>query len=92
MQVLQSFMTVRTFFFTTIHNSNPLHLPPSFQISAEHAALTRSLVERAMSVSSLLLGFHIDFSKLASSHVSSGQKEILDLSHRLSELEGYIRQ
>lgn len=61
-------------------------------ISAEHAALTRSLVERAMSVSSLLLGFHIDFSKLASSHVSIGQKEILDLSHRLSELEGYIRQ
>jgi len=45
-----------------------------------------------MSVSSLLLGFHVEFSKLASSHVSSGQKEILDLSHRLSELEGYIRQ
>ena len=91
MQVLQSFMTVRTFFF---YNSSQLEslTSPSFQISAEHAALTRSLVERAMSVSSLLLGFHIDFSKLASSHVSSGQKEILDLSHRLSELEGYIRQ
>lgn len=90
MQVLQSFMTVRTFLqpFTT----RIPYLPPSFQISAEHAALTRSLVERAMSVSSLMVGFHVDFSKLASSHVSSGQKEILDLSHRLSELKGYIRQ
>ena len=92
MQVLQSFMTVRTFFFYNYSQLESLTSLPSFQISAEHAALTRSLVERAMSVSSLLLGFHIDFSKLASSHVSSGQKEILDLSHRLSELEGYIRQ
>ncbi|KAF8809624.1 hypothetical protein BYT27DRAFT_7093581 [Phlegmacium glaucopus] len=60
-------------------------------ISAEHAALTRSLVERTIRVNTLLSGFSNEFAKLVSRHPISGQKEMCDLSLRVSELEKHIQ-
>jgi len=60
-------------------------------ISAEHAALTISLIERTTRLSTLLAGFSNDFAKLVSRHPISGQKEMCDLSLRMSELEKHIQ-
>jgi len=60
-------------------------------ISAEHAALTRSLVERTMRLSTLLAGFSNEFAKFVSRHPITGQKEMCNLSLRMSELEKHIQ-
>ncbi|KAF8219636.1 hypothetical protein L208DRAFT_1338840 [Tricholoma matsutake] len=61
-------------------------------ISAEHAALTRALVANASKFNNVLNSFHIDFLKLTSQRTASGQRELRDLSQKLSELEGCTRQ
>jgi len=60
-------------------------------ISAEHAALTRSLIERTTRLSTLLAGFSNEFAKLVSRQPISGQKEMCNLSLRMSELEKHIQ-
>jgi hypothetical protein len=43
-------------------------------------------------MSAQLVAFLNEFTKLASRHAASGQKEMCDLSLRLSELQNYVQQ
>ncbi|KAF8153200.1 hypothetical protein B0H34DRAFT_722612 [Crassisporium funariophilum] len=74
------------------HNESLQVLQSYMTISSEHAACTRSLVERTMRLSALFNGFTTEFSKLVSRHALSGQKEMCDLSHRILELENHVQQ
>jgi len=65
---------------------------PISYAEAEHAAFIRTLVERIFRMSARLVAFLNEFTKLASRHAASGQKEMCDLSLRLSELQNYVQQ
>jgi len=90
LQVLQSYMAVRDTQLVIMTHFSELTKP--LQISAEHAAYTRSLVERTFRMSAHLVTFLTEFTKLASRHAASGQKEMYDLSLRLSELQHTVHQ
>lgn len=74
------------------YNENLQVMQSYMAISAEHAAYTRSLVERIFRLSAQLVAFLNEFTKLASRHAASGQKEMCDLSMRLSELQNHVQQ
>jgi hypothetical protein len=61
-------------------------------ISADHAALTRNLVGNALKFNNSLNIFHTEFLKFASQKVTAGQRELRELSQKLTDLEGGIRQ
>ncbi|KAF9463275.1 hypothetical protein BDZ94DRAFT_1259539 [Collybia nuda] len=61
-------------------------------ISADHANLTRALASHAMKFNNSLNAFHTDFLKSVSQRANSGQRELRDLSQKLSDLESHIRQ
>lgn len=62
------------------------------QISADHAALTRNLVGNAMKFNNSLNAFNTEFARFASRRVTSGQRELRDLSQKLADLENNIQQ
>ncbi|TEB26864.1 hypothetical protein FA13DRAFT_1737070 [Coprinellus micaceus] len=62
-------------------------------ISAEHAATTRSLVERTVALVQHMVAFHTEISKMVTRRQScAGRQEAYDLATKLSELEGSVRQ
>ncbi|CAA7269934.1 unnamed protein product [Cyclocybe aegerita] len=61
-------------------------------ISAEQAALSRSLIERVFRLSAQIIAFLTEFTRLATHRATSGQKEMSDLAQRLSELETQMQQ
>ncbi|KAL0946185.1 hypothetical protein HGRIS_012446 [Hohenbuehelia grisea] len=88
LQVLQSFMGVslpRTPLVASIHLFQ-------IKVSSDHAALTRSLAENVLKLNSSLSGFHTGFTRFAASRVSSGQTELRNLRHKISELETELKQ
>ncbi|KAF8955056.1 hypothetical protein BDZ97DRAFT_346051 [Flammula alnicola] len=73
------------------YNENLQVLQSYMTISAEHAALTRTMVDRISRFSVHLVAFVTEFTNLATRHAMSGQKEMCELSQRLSELDGQIQ-
>ncbi|KAL0579932.1 hypothetical protein V5O48_002103 [Marasmius crinis-equi] len=61
-------------------------------ISSDHAAFTYTLAENALRVTSKLNTFHTEFAKNSCQGDTSGQKELRDLTYKLSELEGVVEQ
>ncbi|KAJ2914954.1 hypothetical protein MD484_g5441, partial [Candolleomyces efflorescens] len=62
------------------------------KISAEHAALTRTLLDRALAFLHQMVTFHAELAKLVSRQSASGQKEIHELAVKLSDLEAQVAQ
>ncbi|KAF5348827.1 hypothetical protein D9756_009805 [Leucocoprinus leucothites] len=60
-------------------------------ISADHANHIRSLVEHAMRLSAVLASFHTEFAKFTSLQTKMGQKELRELSGKIHELDGIMR-
>lgn len=61
-------------------------------ISAEHAANTRTLVERALSLVQQMVAFHTEVAKLLTRRLTDGQKEVYTLAAQLSEMATQVRQ
>jgi hypothetical protein len=73
------------------HNESLQVLQSYMSISAENAALTGSLVERAFRLSARLVVYVTELTKLVSQNTVSGQQEMWDLSQRLSELDTQVQ-
>ncbi|KAJ7624980.1 hypothetical protein DFH06DRAFT_745053 [Mycena polygramma] len=68
------------------------HVLQSFMtISAEQAALTFKLVEKAVNLNSMLCNFHTEISRATSQRASSGQRELQDLSQKISLLQKNVQ-
>ncbi|KAJ2925308.1 hypothetical protein H1R20_g11732, partial [Candolleomyces eurysporus] len=61
-------------------------------ISAEHAALTRTLLDRALAFLQQMVAFHAELAKLVSRQSTTGQREIYELAVKLSDLEAQVGQ
>ncbi|KAG5649430.1 hypothetical protein H0H81_003917 [Sphagnurus paluster] len=61
-------------------------------ISADHASITRNLAGNAMKFNHALNTFHTDFLKFVSERAVTGQRELRELSQKLTELESEVRQ
>ncbi|KDR77315.1 hypothetical protein GALMADRAFT_139308 [Galerina marginata CBS 339.88] len=73
------------------HNESLQVLQSYMSISAEHAALTRTLTDRVFRLSARMVVFVTEFTKLVGRHAVSGQQEMWDLSQRLSELDNQVQ-
>ncbi|KAJ7135436.1 hypothetical protein C8R43DRAFT_894099 [Mycena crocata] len=68
-----------------------IHVLQSYMtISAEQAALTFQLVERAVKLNSVLSNFHTDIARATSQRASSGQRELPDLVKKIVLLQTNI--
>ncbi|KAJ3515614.1 hypothetical protein NLJ89_g1653 [Agrocybe chaxingu] len=75
------------------HQAESLQVLQTYMsISAEQAALSRSLVERVFRLSAQIIAFLTEFTRLATHRATSGRKEMSDLAQRLSELETQMQQ
>ncbi|KXN84019.1 hypothetical protein AN958_00578 [Leucoagaricus sp. SymC.cos] len=61
-------------------------------ISADHANFIRSIVEHAMRLGAVLASFHMEFAKFTSMQTKMGQKELRELSGKIHELDGIMRE
>ncbi|KAF8902623.1 hypothetical protein CPB84DRAFT_1775843 [Gymnopilus junonius] len=76
---------------STHHNESLQVLQSYMSISAEHAALTRSLVERTARLSTRLNAFTIELTKFVGHNTTGGQHEMWDLAQKLSELDVQVQ-
>jgi len=77
---------------TRSHDEKIKVLQSYMNISSDHAALTRSLAENAVKLNSTLNTFHFEFATLVSRTATSGQTELRELQHKISELEASVKQ
>ncbi|KAJ7130132.1 hypothetical protein C8R44DRAFT_61510 [Mycena epipterygia] len=69
-----------------------LHVLQSYMtISAEQAALTFQLVEKAVNLNSVSSNFHTEIARATSQRASSGQRELQDLSQKISALQTNVK-
>ncbi|KAJ7291126.1 hypothetical protein C8J57DRAFT_1043674 [Mycena rebaudengoi] len=69
-----------------------LHVLQSYMsISAEQAALTFQLVEKAVNLNTALANFHTAVAKASSQRASTGQRELQQLSHKIVELQTNVK-
>ncbi|KAK7460877.1 hypothetical protein VKT23_008806 [Stygiomarasmius scandens] len=86
-------LTVRNSTGSARSHHEKIHVLKSYMnISSDHAALTRTLVDKSLQLSSNINNFHTDFAKLASQRASGGQRELQELARKLGELENTVRQ
>jgi hypothetical protein len=64
----------------------------TFQISAEHAALSMNLYERVFRLTARLVNFLAELTRIASRHAVGGQREMSEVSQKLSELGSVVQQ
>jgi hypothetical protein len=62
------------------------------QISAEQAALTFQLVEKAMHLNSGTSNFHTEIARATSQRASSGQRELQDLAQKIFLLQKNVEK
>ncbi|KAF8062327.1 hypothetical protein FPV67DRAFT_266790 [Lyophyllum atratum] len=85
-------LTARNSSTSRSHDEKLQVLRSFMSISADHAALTRNLVGNAMKFNNTLNTFNTDFLKFASQRVTAGQRELRELSEKLTDLESNVRQ
>ncbi|KAJ6588461.1 hypothetical protein B0H19DRAFT_207242 [Mycena capillaripes] len=68
------------------------HVLQSFMtISAEQAALTYQLVEKAIHLNSVMCNFHTEIARATSQRASSGQRELQDLAQKILLLQTNVQ-
>ncbi|KAF5384293.1 hypothetical protein D9615_003237 [Tricholomella constricta] len=85
-------LTARNASTSRSHDEKLQVLRSFMSISADHAAITRTLVGNAMKFTKALNTFHTDFLKFASQRVTAGQRELRELAQKLTDLESNVRQ
>jgi hypothetical protein len=85
-------LTARNSSTSRSHDEKLQVLRSFMSISADHSALTRNLVGNAMKFNNALNTFHTEFLKFSSQRVAAGQRELRELSQKLTDLESSVRQ
>ncbi|THV05761.1 hypothetical protein K435DRAFT_890403 [Dendrothele bispora CBS 962.96] len=86
-------LTVRNNTGSTSSHHEKIHVLRSYMnISSDHAALTRTLVDKSLQLSANINSFHTDLAKLASQRANGSQRELQELARKLTELENTVRQ
>ncbi|KAG7095723.1 hypothetical protein E1B28_006436 [Marasmius oreades] len=74
------------------HNEKIHVLKSYMNISSDHVTFTHNLATTALKLTRNLNTFHTEFAKMSSQGEKSGQTELQDLTHKLSHVEGAVKQ
>ncbi|KAF5325235.1 hypothetical protein D9619_009583 [Psilocybe cf. subviscida] len=74
------------------HDENIQVLQSFMNISAEHAALSMNLFERIFRLTARLVNFLAELTRITSRHAVGGQREMSEVSQKLSEFGSVVQQ